>query len=197
MEYIIVVLLSYIVGSSSMSYYISKMKGINMKQNGSKNLGASNTVVLVGWKAGILVAVHDVLKGALAVMAARYFYPDLALIAPLAGVACVLGHIFPFYLKFDGGKGFASYVGMTLALNWKLGLAIIIVAAIITIVTDYIVCGTMTTVAVVPAYFAFATQDYLMVCVLLVASLVMVYKHRENFVRIMNGTEIGLRKVRK
>ena len=120
MNSIFVGVIGYLIGSISPSYFLGKLKGINVKENGSGNLGASNTVVLFGWKAGIFVAIHDILKAILAIVIARVFFHDVAYASEIAGVSCVVGHIFPFYLKFNGGKGFASYIGMMLALDFKL-----------------------------------------------------------------------------
>ena len=132
MYYILVALLAYIMGSSSMSLYISKWKKVEIRDKGSKNLGASNAMLVFGWKYGILVALHDIGKAALAVILARHFFPGLEHIGIVAGVASVLGHIFPFYLGFKGGKGFASYLGMTIALNWKLALVILLLVVLVT-----------------------------------------------------------------
>ena len=126
MGYIIIVLISYLIGSSSMSYYLGRLNNINVSKKGSGNLGASNMVVIMGWKAGILVAIHDILKAVIAVVISRYLFVDLPYVGEIAGIACVIGHIFPFYLKFKGGKGLASYIGMTIALDWKFAIGLII-----------------------------------------------------------------------
>ncbi len=193
MKYILVILIAYILGSSSMSFYLAKLKNVDIKNKGSKNLGASNTMILLGWKYGILVAMHDIGKAALSVLLAKAVFPDLPYIGFVAGVASVLGHIFPFYLKFKGGKGFASYVGMTLALNWKFALVLILAVAIVTLVTDYIVIGTTLTVISVPTYFGITMWSWIAAGILLIATVVIIYKHRKNYVQIANGTEIGLR----
>lgn len=193
MGYGIVILIAYLMGSSNMAFYLAKLRRQDLRQGGSGNLGASNATILLGWKAGVLVAVHDIGKAALAVVLARWAFPDLAHIGAVAGVACVLGHIFPFYLKFRGGKGFASYLGMTLALNWKLALVILAAVVIVTLVTDYIVCGTVTTIVAVPAYLGIAHHSFLLAGILCIATGVILFKHRENFPRMWNGTEIGLR----
>ena len=195
MAYITTILLAYLIGTSSMSWYLSKLKHVNLRAGGSGNLGASNTVALMGWKAGILVAVHDYGKAILAVIIARYLFPDVPFIGAVAGVASVLGHIFPFYLKFKGGKGFASFLGMTFALDWKLGLAILLIAALITVITDYIVIGTVTTVISVPTYLGLTRHSWILAAIVIIASAVILYKHRENYVRIYKGTELGLRGV--
>lgn len=193
MGYAITILLSYLLGSSSMAFYLSKIKSVDVRQNGSGNLGASNTTALLGWGAGVLVAVHDIGKAVLAVVLAKHLFPDLVYIGIVAGVACVLGHIFPFYLGFRGGKGFASFWGMTLALNWKLALMVGILAIIVTLVTDYIALATTMTAVVVPVYTAFEFHNLVPLLIMLIATLVMIWKHWENYIRIFKGEEIGLR----
>ena len=193
MYYVLVILIAYLLGSSNMSYYISKIKGVDMQTKGSKNLGASNAMVLLGWKYGILVGIHDIGKSALAVFLAQLIFPDLPYIGAVAGVSSVLGHIFPFYLKFKGGKGFASYIGMTLALNWKLALIICVIIVLATLITDYIVVGTTLTITIVPTALGIMERNWLLPLILLLGTIVIIWKHRENYVHIVKGTEIGLR----
>lgn len=193
MYYIFAILLGYLLGCSSMSYYLAKWNGVDIRSKGSKNLGASNAMMLMGWKAGILVGVHDIGKAALAVILANMIFPGIPHIGAVVGVACVWGHIFPFYLKFKGGKGFASFLGMALAINWKFTLVLLVVVVIVTLVTDYIVVGTMTSILSFPTYMGIATQSYVLPLIILAASVLIIYKHRENLVRIYKGTEIGFR----
>ena len=197
MGYLIVIALSYLVGTSSMTLYLSKLRNINMRAGGSGNLGASNAVILMGWKAGILVAIHDIGKAFLAVWLAQRCFPSLPYIGVIAGVSSIIGHIFPFYLKFKGGKGFASFWGMTMGLDWKLGLVLFVVGVALTVVTNYIVVGTVTVTATTPIYLGITQQDWRLALIILLASGVIWYKHRENFVRIRNGTEIGFRSAAK
>lgn len=193
MGYVWTLLLGYLLGCSNMAVYIAKLKKVDLRGNGSGNPGTSNAVILMGWRAGVLVGIHDIGKAYLAVSLARLLFPGLPAIAEVAGVACVLGHIFPFYLKFKGGKGFASYIGMTLALNWKFALIVIAAVAVITLVTDYLVLGTFATVLAVPTYMGIVSRNLWVVLVLCVGTAVIFYKHRENIVRLSKGTEIGLR----
>ena len=167
------------------------MKNVDLG-GGSGNPGTSNATLLMGWRAGILVGIHDIGKGVLAVIVAELCFPELAHIGAVAGVACVLGHIFPVFMKFRGGKGFASYLGMTLALNWKFALIILAMVVIVTLITDYIVVGTVTTVVAVPVALGLFSQSVILPVILCVATGVILYKHRENYVRIWKGTEIGL-----
>lgn len=193
MGYLLAILLGYLLGCSSMAYYIGKWKKQDLRTGGSGNLGASNAAVLLGWGAGVSVAVHDIAKGTLAVLAAKWLFPELEYAGAAAGVACVLGHIFPFYLKFKGGKGLASYFGMTLALNWKLALLTAVVIVLVTLITDYISVGTFSTILLVPTYTAITTHNLLLTLILCIATGVMIFKHWENVVRIATGKEIGLR----
>ena len=192
MKYFAVILMGYLLGCSNMAYYIAKWKKADFRSNGTGNLGASNATVLLGWKAGVSTALHDIGKAAVAVLIARALFPQLEHAGAAAGVACVLGHIFPFWLKFRGGKGFASYWGMTLALNWKLALVVGVAIILVTFITDYIVCGTLTTIISVPIYLGI-TRGLNIALILLIATAVILYKHRENFPRMLNGTELGLR----
>ncbi len=192
MGYILVILAAYLMGSSNMAYYLGKLKQVDIGSAGSGNLGASNVTVLLGWGAGVLVAAHDIAKAALAVILAEWMFPDLALAGAVAGVACVLGHIYPIYLKFKGGKGLASFIGMSLILNWKVAVVAIVLLVLVTVVTDYIALGTLTTSVAVPVGMGIITGSWIVPLILLIATAVMFYKHLENLVRIRNRTEIGL-----
>ena len=196
MSYFFIILIGYLIGTSNMATYLAALKKVDLRAGGSGNPGASNAMILMGWMSGILVGVHDIGKAVAAVLLAEHLFPETVLAGIVAGVACVFGHMFPFYLKFRGGKGFASYLGMALALHWKFALVLLLAVVLITLVTDYIVLGTMTTVISFPVYCA-VTQSMIAALILCAASLVIIYKHRSNLVRICHGTEIGLRSAHK
>ena len=151
----------------------------------------------MGWRAGILVAVHDAGKALVAVIIGKLLFPDVRGIAVVAGAACVLGHIFPIFLKFKGGKGFASYIGMILAVNWKFALIVLAAVIIITVVFDYLVIGTTITVVSLPVYLFFTSAGWIAVTAACAATAVIIFQHRKNYVRIWKGTEIGLRSTMK
>ncbi len=190
------IILGYLIGSSSMSFYISKAKKVNLKEEGSKNLGASNTLALMGKKAGLAVLVHDVLKSFLVITIIRLCmhipYNQVGWLLAIGGVFAVVGHIFPFYLKFKGGKGFASYIGVVMGLDWRLFLGIVVLIVVAAFITDYIVAGTFSTITVAPIYFLIR-QEWLVAVILLAGSLLILYKHRENIVSIKNGKEMKVR----
>lgn len=188
MAYILAILVGYLLGCSNMALYLGKAKGVDLRAGGSKNLGASNATALLGWKAGVITALHDGAKAFIPALIARFVFPELEHLAVVAGVAAVLGHIFPFYLGFRGGKGLASYVGMLVALNLKFAIAVFVLLVIITVVTDYIVLGTAATMLTTPVFFA-VVQGWIPALVMGILSLVILYKHRENYLRIVKGTE--------
>ena len=197
MGYLISIILGYLVGSSNMAYWISKLKKVDIRNNGSGNLGASNATVLFGWGTGVFVALHDIGKAFLAVLTAKLLFPSLSYVGVAAGVAAVIGHIYPFYLKFRGGKGLASFVGMLLGLNWKVALGIIFLVLVLTLMTDYISVGAMSCVVAAPIALGIVMGSWIPPLIICVASAVMLWKHRENIVRIRNHTEIGLRSTAK
>lgn len=192
MAYAILLLCCYLLGSISSAFLIAKLHGADLRTQGSGNLGASNATVLLGWKAGVAVAAFDVAKGVVSVLAARWLFPDAGVLPVAAGLSAVMGHIFPVYLHFKGGKGFATYMGMTLALNWKLAAAVFLLAVLITVVTEYIALATIFTTLAVPAVLLYQNPDIRLGLMLGAAAGVIVYKHRSNLRRIAQGTEIKL-----
>ena len=186
-------LIGYLLGSSNMALYVSRLKGVDLRQIGSKNLGTCNTLLNLGWGWAAAVFLHDAGKAVLAVLLCRRLFPGEPLVGYVAGSAAVVGHIFPFYLRFRGGKGFAAYLGMILILNWRFALLAILAVAILTLVTNYIVVGTAATVLSYPVFTAVVRHSWIALAALCIATAVVLYKHRENVVRIANGTEIGLR----
>ena len=197
MEYFVSILVGYLLGSSSMTYYLGRLKNIDVRNHGTGNLGASNAAVTMGWGAAVLVAVHDIGKAILAVVLARWLFPGVAYLGELAGVACVVGHMFPFYLGFRGGKGLASFIGMTIALDIRVAVGAVILLVLVTVISDFIALGTVTLTVVVPLALWLVTGDMLVLLALLPATAVMVFKHLDNLKRIAQGKEIGLRSIIK
>lgn len=190
MGYILSALIGYLLGSSSMSYYISKIKKIDIKGQGSKNYGASNTVMQAGLKAGVLVFVHDFAKAVISVLLARWLFPEIECAGAIAGCASVIGHIFPFYLKFDGGKGFAAFIGMSIALYPLFGLIILIASAVFAMLVDYIVAATFSFIIAIPI-LALVNGAYVEAAIIGVTALIIFVKHHENIKNLItrNGKE--------
>ena len=195
--YLLCAVSGYLFGCHNLAHTISKQRGFDIRAVGSGNPGTSNAVITMGWKIGVLVGAHDIFKALIPALLAAFLLPSLPLAAAVTGVASVLGHIFPAPLKFKGGKGFAPYVGMTFAVNWKFGLAVIVIVVLAIVITDYLSVATFTTVISFPIYIALFLCQYPLAAVVTVASVVIVWRHRENITRIANGTEIGFRGARK
>ncbi len=193
MRYILCFLIGYILGTVNYAYIIGKMQGFDIRTKGSTNAGASNATITMGWKIGVIVGLCDILKAFISVIIAKFIFPELEFAGVIAGVSCILGHIFPFYLKFRGGKGFASYLGMILAMDWRFFLIIGVSIIIITVVTDYIALATLTTVVVYPLYLISTKIEIIVLLIVTVASIVMIFKHISNIKKIISGQEIGLR----
>ena len=182
------------MGTSNMAWYISKLKKVDLRANGSGNLGTSNATILLGKGAGIITLLHDVLKVILAAIVCRWLFPTVEHAAIIAAVAGVLGHMYPFYLKFRGGKGFASYIGLGLVIDWRFGLIMIIGLLLVSIIADWIVAGTFFHIVITPLYL-FATSQWISGCIVLIASLCIFVKHIENIKRKVRGEEFSLRGV--
>jgi len=191
--YILGILISYLIGSISTSLIISKIKGKDLRTGGSKNLGASNTTFHLGWKYGVLVGVCDILKGTLVVLLARFLFAEYDFLPYVTGTAAVLGHIYPFYLKFNGGKGFATYIGMILGLDWRFFIIIGISIILITVITDYIALATFTTMITFPLWLFFLSDVPWSFLIPTIASIIIIIKHLENIKRIIKKEEHGLR----
>ncbi len=192
MKYLLCIVIGYLLGCISPSYFIGKAKGYDIRDLGTRNAGASNVTMSFGWKYGVLTALLDILKAFLAVKIANFVCPDDMQIAMISGSAAVMGHFYPFYMHFKGGKGFSSITGMCLALNWKVALTVIIISILLTLVTGYIVVATVFAVCTYIIYF-FVTKApiYGWLSLLLIGSIIL-YKHRANIKRILNGTEYKL-----
>ena len=195
-------LIGYLFGCFQTSYFISQLVSKkDIRKIGSGNAGASNVTSELGWKYGILTGVVDVLKAYIPTQLVLYIFPgtyqplDLMV---LAGTSAVLGHIYPFFLDFRGGKGVACYIGMLLVIDWKIGVAVMIGLILITIITDYVSVGSISLYIIIPV-LAYTSDDYshIVVRCAVVLFIVGMIKHWINLQRIMNGTETGLRSVFK
>jgi len=193
MNYVICILIGYLLGTFNPAYLIGRYNGFDIREKGTHNPGASNVKITLGWKYGIITGVVDIIKASIAVLFCRYLFPDLEVAGILGGAACVFGHMYPFYLKFKGGKGYASYTGMMLAIDWKIALLMIIIGILITVITNYIALATITTVIYYPIRFWYLNASTLTLVILCILGIIIIYKHRINIVNILNGKEIGLR----
>ncbi len=197
-QVIIAGLIGYAFGCIQAAYLISKLVGkIDIREHGSGNAGASNITAIMGWKYGVLVGLVDVLKGIFAVLVVRWIYPDSHDLAFLSGLMAIIGHIFPFYMKFKGGKGVATLVGMMIGLNWMLGLLFALLVIIPAALTDYIVIGSFTTFIALPIVIYFEGYPVVFILFGLFLTVLVFYLHRFNIQRIINNEETKISSVLK
>ena len=189
---LISILIGYAMGCISPSFLIGKLHGIDVREEGSGNAGASNTVIMVGKMAGLTVALLDILKSARAWWICAMFFPGLAVAGPIAGSAAIVGHIFPVTLHFHGGKGLACIGGVVLAYSPRALLVLLGVALLIGIVTRYVAVVTVSMSVIWPLYYGLATALWVGAAILAVPALPIFCKHLENFRRIRTGEELRL-----
>lgn len=184
------ILLGYLLGNFSPAFLFGKTKGYDIREEGSGNVGATNVFLLVGKYAFFMTAILDILKAFASWKICQLLFPDLATAGPLAGAACIVGHLYPVFLRFKGGKGLASLGGVVLAWSWKWFLMLLAAAIIIAFATRYVCLAAPTMSLVFPACFCWQTHLLASTLILLVPSIPIFYKHWENFVRIREGTEM-------
>ena len=185
-------LIGYLLGCFSPSYLIGRLRGYDVRRAGSGNAGASNTVILAGKAAGFAVALTDILKTAAAWWLCRRLFPLLRLAGAIAGVAALIGHMFPVFLRFRGGKGLACLGGLALAWDWRLLLAMLCVALLIGLITDYVWISTVSMSLIFPLTLGLLTRDWALAAVLTVPAIPIFWKHLENFRRMREGKELRL-----
>ena len=202
LERLICLVIGYVCGLFQTGYIYGKMKQIDIRKHGSGNAGTTNALRTLGWKAGVITFLGDCLKCVLAVIVVKLLFADSASIKLLtlyAGLGAVLGHNYPFYLKFKGGKGIAATVGLVLTVNPWMFLSIAVVFITIMLTTQYVSLGSI----VIMALFAIEViwygqmggfnlsgmelyEFYIIVIVLAILAWV---RHGANIKRLLNGTE--------
>jgi glycerol-3-phosphate acyltransferase PlsY len=191
---LICLVLGYVFGCFSTSYVVGRANNIDIRKYGSGNAGTTNALRTLGWRAGALTLLGDALKAIIPIMLVRYLiYPDdiLQQLLPLyTGLGVVLGHNFPFWLRFKGGKGIAATAAVMLAFDWRLGLAAAIVFFSITIITRYVSLGSLMISLLFPIWiFIQYPGDLHMFFVSIIFTVSAFIKHRSNIKRLINGTE--------
>lgn len=184
--YLLVALIAYLIGSIPFGLVAARLFGLgDLRQIGSGNIGATN-VLRTGHKpAALITLLGDAGKGAFAVVLARMISPDAALIA---GFFAFLGHCFPVWLKFKGGKGVATFLGTVLALSFPVGLAACATWLLTAKLTRYSSLSALIAAAIAPVIALVLGQTDLAVLAALLAVLVF-WRHHANIRRLLNGTE--------
>jgi glycerol-3-phosphate acyltransferase PlsY len=195
-ELLIALIVGYFSGCIQTSYFVGhyKMKK-DIRESGSGNAGASNVVATLGWKWGIFTGFIDILKGAIAVVVMQYLFsksPELLELQYFAGSMAVIGHIFPFFMKFKGGKGIATFIGMLMAIHFTLGFIMGLIVVFFLLTTGYVALGSVIIYILMPVYGFYIGLSNEIVLITSLLAVIGLYKHRINFIRMKNKTEITL-----
>lgn len=182
----------YFIGCINPAFIIGRIKGYDVRSSGSKNAGASNTVIMAGKLAGVLVALLDIFKAALSWRLCQALFPQFALAGILGGVVCILGHMFPVFLHFCGGKGLACIGGVVLAYDPATFLIMLAITCVIGFATNYIAIATVSIAAIWPVYYGVTTGFWAGAAVLAVPFVPILLRHMTNFRRIRAGEELRL-----
>ncbi len=181
-------------GCIQTSFFIGKILfKVDVKNQGSKNAGASNGVLLFGWAYGVFIGLVDLMKAYIPVSICLTLTQFDMFLASIVGGGVILGHIYPFFMNFNGGKGMSSYFGMILALDFSFGMILLFLSAIFLMVTNYVAVATILILIIVPSR-EFFQSSYMhnhleFVLSLLFFSMLIISKHLENLIKIKNGTE--------
>ncbi|QUW22422.1 glycerol-3-phosphate acyltransferase [Sporosarcina sp. Marseille-Q4063] len=172
------------------------ISGVNLKTEGVKNFGASNATIVLGKKFGALVAAIDIGKGVLAVILARTIAvqsnlsdENSIILIFAAGAAVVLGHIFPFYMNFNGGKGTATVIGILFGINWIFGLIAFVVFVVVALVTDYLIFGVLMLYISLFIFAMWFSAGIWSPMIALSLFVIAILKHFENIQRMKKGDE--------
>jgi len=196
MNYIFIGLIAYLLGCIQTSYLAGRLLlKKDIRELGNGNAGASNATMVFGKRFGLFTAFVDIIKGIIALMLIKTFFGHDPNYFHVAGLFVIIGHNFPFYMGFKGGKGTAALVGVLFGIHWQLGLVGLLVILLVTVISDYIVLGTMSLLLVL---IVSSLINELYPLVLLADGLIIlmsVYKHWDNLVAIRNGQEKRVRHV--
>lgn len=182
--------MGYLLGMINPAYIFGRLHGLDVRRYGSKNAGATNATMIMGKKTGLACMFIDVFKAFTAYKTAVRLFPMLAFAGVLAGTACVLGHIFPAWMHFSGGKGLACMLGMVLAHNWRIFVALFIAEVLLVLAAGYICLMALSLSVLFPIAYVLSSGDWIGFAVLAALIPVVVYKHLPNIRRIISGGEM-------
>ncbi len=202
---VIMAIIAYCIGSVNFSIIISKkMAGFDVREKGSGNAGTTNMLRSVGKKAAAITLVCDILKGIVAIIISIIIghivkEANKELLLQIAGVSVVLGHTFPIFFGFKGGKGVATSLGILLMSNWKIGLICLVFALVLMILTRMVSLGSCAAAVLFPVLTLFINDSYTVLTdgktgnvyfiYSVILAVIVLYNHRSNIKRLLNGTE--------
>lgn len=206
-KYILIAVIAYLLGSLNFSIILSEVvKKKDIRDSGSGNAGATNMLRTYGKKAAVGTMIGDVLKVALGIIIAfaildvpmKYIFSNPAdaaeiqrvmLYKEFAGLFCVLGHIFPLYFKFKGGKGVAACTGMVIIVDWRIALILFVIFIGVILISKWISLGSIVIALLYPVLIFAFYKNFILAAVALLFTAIVIVAHRENIKRLAKGTE--------
>ena len=198
---VITAIIAYLIGSVNFSVILSKkMAGFDVREKGSGNAGTTNMLRSVGKKAAALTLICDILKGIVAILIAMFIgwafqVENQSLLVQIAGIAVVIGHTFPVFFGFKGGKGVATSLGILIMSNWQIGLICLVFGVILIVLTRMVSLGSCAAAVLFPVLTLFITENYIvtqgsgyLIYSIILAAIVL-FNHRSNIKRILAGKE--------
>lgn len=188
-DYTILVMLlvtAYLLGSVPTGLLLGKVYGIDVRKEGSGNIGATNLYRTLGRKVGIITLIGDCLKGLLPVLVVQSFMPQYA---AWVGLAAFCGHVFSVFLGFKGGKGVATALGVFLALSPLAVGIVLVVFVVLMLIWRYVSLGSIAAALAMPLVVTLLHDDRVLIGVTLIIAVVVIAKHHENIRRLLAGTE--------
>ena len=198
---VITAVIAYLIGSINFSVILSKkMAGFDVREKGSGNAGTTNMLRSVGKKAAALTLICDVLKGVVAILIAMFIgwafnVENQSLLVQIAGIAVVLGHTFPIFFGFKGGKGVATSLGILIMSNWQIGLICLVFGVLLIALTRMVSLGSCSAAVLFPVLTLFITDHYIVtqgsgyLIYSIILAVIVLFNHRSNIKRIMAGNE--------
>lgn len=180
MEVFVSLCLGYVMGCLNPAAWVGRRNHINLKEAGTGNLGATNTTMVLGRKAGVFVLLFDVAKSFLAARLARWIFPQLAVSGMLASIGVILGHCFPVTLHFSGGKGLAAFGGMMLAYNPIVFVIVVLSGIGIMVLLDIGVAAPLLGTVMFPVLAYVFSHDIPTTVCAVIASIIILYTHLDN-----------------
>ncbi len=198
LKLVFVALVGYLLGSANTSIIVGRFYGVDVRKHGSGNAGMTNTLRTLGKTAAILVTIGDILKGIISCLIGMYLVGEVPGIGYLGlmvgGITAILGHNWPVYFGFKGGKGILTTFSVILMMNWKIGLVLFGVFLIIVAITRYVSLGSIIGAALFPvvSLIPVFNETYVFALFALILGLMAIIRHKANIKRILEGTESKL-----
>ena len=198
---VITAIISYLIGSINFSVILSKkIAGFDVREKGSGNAGSTNMLRSVGKKAATLTLICDILKGVVAILIAMligwiFNVENKSLLVQISGIAVVIGHTFPIFFGFKGGKGVATSLGILIMTNWQIGLICLVFGIVLIILTRMVSLGSCTAAVLFPVLTLFITENYIVTqgsgyfIYSIILAVIVLFNHRSNIKRILEGKE--------